>query len=34
MTDAIQGTTLTIDILDNAAAKTITDWVGQMDRAD
>ncbi len=32
-TDAIHGTTLTIDILDNAEAKTITDWVGQVAQA-
>lgn len=29
-TDAIQGTTLTIDILDNAEAATLTAWVGQV----
>ncbi len=29
-TDAIHGTTLTIDILDNAEAKTMTEWVGQV----
>lgn len=29
-TDAIHGSALTIDILDNAEAKTITEWVGQV----
>jgi hypothetical protein len=32
-TDAITGTALTIDILDNAEAQTLTDWVGQVAEA-
>ena len=32
-TDAMQGTTLTIDILDNGEAKTLTEWVGQVAEA-